>query len=175
MMQRPRDEAQIVQKRSSHAANIRCYQDIAKFSPKKLQSREAARQWGVSPVATLASGGARAMSAVRLGEPEGVPGGVAASCEARRTQRRCETRPAERRAEVLAGTGRRGRQAPTSRAWLFTFVKCARKSLIPFGFGKIHVFCVHVLLNVARFQGSASCYYKCKAGLYKCKAGILQM
>lgn len=175
MMQRPRDEAQIEQKHSPHAANVLKHIVIAKFSPKKLQSREAARQWGVNPVATLASGGARAMSAVRLGEPEGVPGGVAASCEARRTQRRCETRPAERRAEVLAGTGRRGRQAPTSLAGHFTFVIYRRKRLIVFDFGKIHVFCGDVLLNVARLQGSDIGYYKCKAGYYKCKAGILQM
>lgn len=127
MMRCPRDDAQIAQKHSSHGANVMKHIGTAKQTPKKLQSREAARQWGVSPVATLASGGARAMSAVRLGEPEGVPGGVAASCEARRTQRRCETRPAERRAEVLAGTGRRAPWGATSRARDFTFVKCKRK------------------------------------------------
>lgn len=75
MMQRPRDEAQIEQKHSSHGANIRCYQEIAKFSSEKLQSREAARQWGVSPVATLASGGASAMSARSAGGARGGAGG----------------------------------------------------------------------------------------------------
>lgn len=75
MMQRPRDVAQIVQKRSSHAANVLKHIGIAKFSSEKLQSREAARQWGVSPVATLASGGASAMSARSAGGARGGAGG----------------------------------------------------------------------------------------------------
>lgn len=175
MMQRPRDVAQIVQKRSPHAANIRCYHEIAKYSSEKLQSREAAMQWGISPIAALASGGARAMSWRSHGGARGGAGGSSWRLRSERRAKRCVNTACGAESEVPTGAGRRGRQPPTSLAWLFTFVKYTRKSLILFDFGKIHVFCGDVLLNVARLQGSDIGYYKCKAGLYKCKAGILQM
>lgn len=174
-MRCPRDDAQIAQKHSSHGANIRICHDIAKIFAEKLQSREAAMQWGISPIAALASGGARLMSALAPGEAEGVPGGAAGGCKPQPTQSRAESRAAEGRGAVPTGAGRRALQRPTSRTWHFTFVKYKRNSLILFDFGKIHVFCGDVLLYVARLQGSVIRYYKCKAGLYKCKAGILQM